>query len=33
MCEACENNDDEDFTAQDFDFNNLNDEEKEEFMS
>jgi|MesohylFT_1024984.scaffolds.fasta_scaffold825254_1 hypothetical protein len=32
MCEACENNDDDDFTAQDFDFNNLNAEEKEEFF-
>ena len=32
MCEACENNDDEDFETQDFDFNNLNAEEKEEFF-
>jgi len=32
MCEACDNNDDEDFSPQDFDFNNLNDEEKEEFF-
>jgi len=32
MCEACENNDDEDFSSQDFNFNSLNDEEKEEFF-
>ena len=32
MCEACENNDDEDFETQDFDFNNLSETEKEEFF-
>lgn len=32
MCEACENNDDENFEAQDFDFNNLSETEKEEFF-
>jgi hypothetical protein len=32
MCEACENNDDEDFETQDFDFNSLSETEKEEFF-